>query len=144
MNKVSVMLDFKRINGKFHKALTNSLKELNVEITPVQSRLLLFINDNGEVTATDIIDNFRSVNKSTLSEILNNLEKNGYILRCESKDDCRKKTISLTDKSKRVVKELKDNFDRVSDEVLDDISEKEYETFKNILDKMERNIDNLC
>ena len=144
MNKVSVMLDFKRINGKFHKALTNSLKELNVEITPVQSRLLLFINDNGEVTATDIIDNFRSVNKSTLSEILNNLEKNGYILRCESKDDCRKKTISLTDKSKEVVKVLKNNFDKVSDKVLNGISKNEFTIFKEILDKIERNTDNIC
>jgi DNA-binding MarR family transcriptional regulator len=138
------MLDFKRINGKFHKALTNGLKEMNIGITPVQSRLLLFIKENEEVTATDILENFKSVNKSTLSEILNNLEKNGYIARQEAKDDSRKKIIALTDKSLIVVEELKENFDLVSDKVLEDISKEEYEQLKNLLDKIERSTDKLC
>lgn len=144
MNKAQIMLDFKRINGKFYKALTNGLKEMNIEITPVQSRLLLFIKENEEVTATDILDNFKSVNKSTLSEILNNLEKNGYIIRREATDDSRKKIIALTDKSLIVVEELKDNFDQVSDKALEDISKEEYEQLKKLLDKIERSTDKLC
>ena len=43
MNRVSIMLDFKRINGKIHKALTNSLKEYDICITPVQARILMFL-----------------------------------------------------------------------------------------------------
>ena len=144
MDRVTVMLDFKRINGKIHKALTNSLKNYSLDITPVQSRIILFIEEKKEVTATDILDNFNSINKSTLSEILNNLEKNNYISRKEAKDDSRKKIIYLTDKAREVINVLKKNFDNVAHKVLDDISNDEYDTFKKMLDKMERNIDKLC
>ena len=144
MDKISVMLDFKRINGKIHKALTNSLKKYNLDITPVQGRIIMFIDERGEVSATDILDKFNSINKSTLSEILNNLERNGYINRLESKDDSRKKILVLTDKAKDVIKVLKKNFDRVAHSVIDDISMDEYGMFKKILDKMERNIDEIC
>ena len=144
MDRVTVMLDFKRINGKIHKALTNSLKNFSLDITPVQSRIILFIDEKKEVTATDILDKFNSINKSTLSEILNNLEKNNYISRKEAKDDSRKKIIYLTDKAREVINVLKKNFDNVAHKVLDDISNDEYDTFKKMLDKMERNIDKLC
>ena len=144
MNKKSVMLDFKRINGKIHKALSSSLKQYEVDITPVQGRILMFISERKEVTATDIIERFDSINKSTLSEILNNLEKNKHIIRTEDVIDSRKKIIRLTDKSMCVVKELKDNFDNVAHKVLDGISNEEYEAFKSILDKMERNIEKIC
>lgn len=144
MDRVTVMLDFKRINGKIHKALTNSLKNYSLDITPVQSRIILFIEEKKEVTATDILDKFNSINKSTLSEILNNLEKNNYISRNEFKDDSRKKIICLTEKANEVIAVLKKNFDSVAHSVLDSISKEEYEAFKKILDKMERNIDELC
>ena len=144
MDRVTVMLDFKRINGKIHKALTNSLKNFSLDITPVQSRIILFIDEKKEVTATDILDKFNSINKSTLSEILNNLEKNNYISRKEAKDDSRKKIIYLTDKAREVINVLKKNFDNIAHKVLDDISNDEYDTFKKMLDKMERNIDKLC
>ena len=144
MDRISIMLDFKRINSKIHKALTNSIKEYNIDITPVQGRILMFIDEEEKVTATDIIERFKSINKSTLSEILYNLEKNDYIIRSCSSGDSRKKLIELTDKSKEIVSLLKKNFEKVAHRVVDDISKEEYEIFKNILSKMERNIDDLC
>jgi DNA-binding MarR family transcriptional regulator len=144
MSKIPVMLDLKRVNGKIHRALTNSLKEYDIDITPVQGRILMFIDENKEVTATSIIDKFNSINKSTLSEILNNLEKNGYIVRNGSKEDSRKKILLLTDKSKDVIMILKRNFDKVAHKVLDDIPKEEYDSFKMVLDKIERNVDKLC
>ncbi len=144
MDKISVMLDIKRINGKIHKALTNGIKKYNLDITPVQGRILMFISEEDEVTATDILDKFNSINKSTLSEILNNLEKNKYIDRSEATHDSRKKIIVLTTKAKEVINLLKENFEWVAKKVVDDVSVSEYEQFKNILSKMERNIDELC
>ena len=144
MNKISVMLDLKRVNGKIHKALTNSLKKYDLDVTPVQSRIIMFIDENNEVTATDILDKFNSINKSTLSEILNNLEKNGYISRREALNDSRKKLIVLTDKAKDVIKVLKKNFDDIAHRVLDNVSNEEYEVFSAILNKIERNVDEIC
>ena len=144
MHKGSIMIDLKRVNGKIHKVLTNSIKELNIDVTPVQSRIMLFIDESKDVTATDIIERFQSINKSTLSEVLNTMEKKDYIKRSESEHDSRKKIILLSDKAKEIISLLKKNFDNVSHMVLEDISKEEYEEFKKILDKMERNIDKLC
>lgn len=144
MDKISIMVDIKRINGKMHKALTNGIKKYNLDITPVQSRILMFISEEDEVTATDILDRFNSINKSTLSEILNNLEKNEYIYRTEAIHDSRKKIIVLTNKAKDVINLLKENFEAIAKKVIDDISVSEYEQFKNVLSKMERNVDELC
>ena len=79
-----------------------------------------------------------------MSEILNNLEKNGYITRLEAKNDSRRKIINLTDKSREVVSLLKKNFKQIAHKVIDNIPNEEYEMFKMVLDKMERNIDKLC
>ena len=49
MLKGSIMIDLKRVNGKIHKALTNSLKEYDIDITPVQGRILMFIDENEKV-----------------------------------------------------------------------------------------------
>ena len=144
MKKTTVLLDFKRINGKILKSLSNSLKEYNTDITPVQGRILLYIDEKDEVTATDIIGRFQSINKSTLSEILNNLEKNGYIERKESVVDSRRKNIVLNDKAKDAIKILEKNFDKVAHIFLDNVSKDEYECFERILGKMERNLDKIC
>ncbi len=144
MKKTAVLLDFKRINGKILKSLSNSLKEYNTDITPVQGRILLYIDEKDEVTATDIIGRFQSINKSTLSEILNNLEKNGYIERKESVVDSRRKNIVLNDKAKDAIKILEKNFDKVAHIFLDNVSKDEYECFERILGKMERNLDKIC
>ena len=72
------------------------------------------------------------------------MEKNDYIIRSCSSGDSRKKNIELTNKSREIVSLLKKNFDKVAHRVVDDISKEEYESFKSILNKMERNIDDLC
>ena len=144
MFEASIVLDFKRINGKIHKALLNSIRKYNLDITPVQGRIITFIHESKEVTATDILNEFKSVNKSTLSGILNNLEKNNYIKRVESNVDSRKKILVLTDKAKDVIKVLKNNFDQAAHSFLKDVTIEEFDLFKTVLNKMERNIDELC
>ncbi len=143
MRKQSITLDIKRVNGKIHRAISNRCRETNLDITPVQGRLLMYISEHDEVTATDILEELRSVNKSTLSEVLNGMEKNHLIKRVESKEDSRKKLIVLTDKSNDVVLRMKKDFDNINKIALKDISEDEYNVFKEVLNKIERNMSRL-
>lgn len=139
----SVTLDIKRVNGKIHRAISNLCREGNLDITPVQGRLLMYISDHDEVTATDILEELKSVNKSTLSEVLNGMEKNHLIERIESKTDSRKKLIVLTEVSKDIVLHMKKDFERVNKIALKDITPDEYNTFSEVLEKIGRNMDNL-
>lgn len=140
----SITLDIKIVNGKIHKAISNKCRDNNLDITPVQGRLLMFINDKNEVTATDILKELNSVNKSTLSEILNVMEKNDLIKRVESKNDSRKKLLVLTSKAKVIVNHMKEDFESINRDALEGISKKDIEIFKDVLEKIGRNMDKLC
>ena len=139
----SITLDIKRVNGKIHRAISNRCRDNNLDITPVQGRLLMFISEHDEVTATDILDELKSVNKSTLSEILNVMEKNNLVNRVESRVDSRRKLIVLTDKARDIVLHMREDFSSINKKALDGVSKEEQDIFKRVLDKIGRNMDNL-
>ncbi len=138
-----VTLEIKRLNSKIHRAIGNRCREMNIDITPVQARLLMFISDHEEVSATDILQELKSINKSTLSEILNGMEKNSLVIREESSIDSRKKILKLTSKSKEIVDKMRNDFDSINKTALEGITKEEYATFKVVLDKIERNIEKI-
>ena len=139
----SITLDIKRVNGKIHRAISNRCKDINLDITPVQGRLLMFISEHEEVTATDILEELKSVNKSTLSEVLNVMEKNDLLKRVESKADSRKKILMLTKKANDIVLIMKEDFSSINELALVGISKEELDVFERVLDKIGRNMDNL-
>ena len=143
MKKQAITLDIKRVNGKIHRAISNHLRNMDMPVTPVQGRLLMYISEHDDVTATDILDNLKSVNKSTLSEILNGMEKNDYIRREESKNDSRKKIIRLTDSAKEIVQSMEKDFDFINKMVLENISQEELDAFKKVLAKIEENLERI-
>ena len=139
-----VTLDIKRLNAKIYKAISSRCRERNLGITPVQARLLMFISEHDEVSATDILQELKSINKSTLSEILNSMEKNDLIIREESATDSRRKTLRLTNKAKDIVDKMRNDFDNINKKALESVTKEEYSTFKAVLDKIERNIEKIC
>ena len=102
------------------------------------------LNKGYPPTVRELCDACNLKSTSSVHSHLETLEKNGYIVRNGSKEDSRKKILLLTDKSKDVIMILKKNFDNVAHKVIDDISEEEYNSFKAILDKIERNVNKLC
>ena len=73
--------------------LSNRYKKMKLDITPNQSKILMIIHQNDSVTSNDIGKYIHS-NKSSLSKVLNNLEKNNYITREADKNDTRKKIVN--------------------------------------------------
>ena len=138
-----VTLEIKKKKKKIHRAISNRCRERDLNITPVQARLLMFISEHEEVSATDILQELKSINKSTLSEILNSMEKNSLVIREESSIDSRKKILKLTSKSKEIVDKMRNDFDSINKTALEGITKEEYTTFKVVLDKIERNIEKI-
>lgn len=64
-------------------------------LTASNANLLLFIFDNGKVTAQDIADQ-QAINKGLVSRELNSLLKNGYVEKSVDKQDKRNIQITLT------------------------------------------------
>ena len=140
----SITLDIKRVNGKIHRAISNRCRENDLNITPVQGRLLMYLAEHDDVTATDILDELKSISKSTLSEVLNVMEKNDLVKRVESSTDSRRKLLILTDKAKKVVNNMKEDFVSINEKALEGVSLEEQKIFREVLEKIGRNMDNLC
>lgn len=81
------------------RVFTELLKRRNIEIGPGQGRILFSLWQKDEVPI-NVLAKRTLLRKSTLSELLDNLEDAGYIERVQSEEDKRKTLIRLTETSR--------------------------------------------
>ena len=128
------------LNMLIFKQISNRHKELGFDITPVQAMIIMGVYNNESLCQKDI-EQFVTCNKSTLSSVLDTMEKNGLIMRIEDKYDSRKKIISLTDKSNDIAKVLEKDCGYMDDLLTAGLSQHELEIFNSVIDKMINNLE---
>ena len=116
------------------------LKKYDInEINPAQGRILFVLWENDEIPIIELSQKTQ-LEKSTLTAMLDHLEKDGFIKRIPSKIDRRKILIKRTNKDKS----FQNAYYQVSREMTDifykGFSEKEIEIFEDYLKKI---LDNL-
>jgi DNA-binding MarR family transcriptional regulator len=117
------------------------LKRHDVEISPAQGRILFVLWQEDRVPIQTLVER-SSLSKSTLTSMLDRLEKMGYVQRVRSAADRRVILIARTDKDRA----LEDTYRRVSEEMTElyyaGLSEEEIlafeSTLQRILDNMVR------
>ncbi|MBQ3008150.1 MAG: MarR family transcriptional regulator [Oscillospiraceae bacterium] len=118
----------------------------NYGLNGLQVRILGFIARNDDkdkdVYQKDIETEFK-IRRSSVTSVLNTMEKNGYIQRQSVKSDARLKKIVLTDKAKQVGKIHHDAVDRFEQSLLDNMTGEEISTLKMLLDKVVDNLDSI-
>ena len=123
MQNSSIMLELNEVNIGIFKKLSARYKELGLDVTPVHSRIIMFLYDSKMQICQRDIERFISCNKSTMSAVLNTMERNGLIVRVDSTEDSRMKIIELTDKSKKAAKVLREDKEKIDEILVSDISE---------------------
>jgi DNA-binding PadR family transcriptional regulator len=68
------------------------------------------------------------------------LEKGGYILRTEDKEDGRNHKVRLTEKGESILKSTRQRFDSVDRTMFEGISEQELQMFCDLVDRMGQNL----
>ena len=84
----------------------------------------LYLAPKGTVTTKELEDYFQ-MSHSTSVELLNTLEKNGFIKREKTKDSKRSKVIFLTDKSRKMKKKIDAAGEKIEKEFTKRLTEKE-------------------
>lgn len=142
MKKKMIPFEIKMLDNMLTRKICEKVKEDgDVNISHVQANILkyLYQNKNKIINQNDIEKEI-GARKSTISGILNTMEKNDLIIRKESKTDGRKKEISLTKKSlekhNKIEKEVT-NFDK---QLLKGISCEEEDVFFRVIDKLKKNL----
>ena len=131
--------EIKSLNGAIKKKMFDSLKEKDMDRqpSPLQFKILkyLFSNNDIEVNQKKLEEEL-GVNKSTISETLNTMEKQGLIKRVVSTTDERVKKIETTECSKERFAEMKKTHKEVNDHITSCLSKEELEQFLNSIKRI--------
>ncbi len=136
-------LKIKTLNLNLLRALGARYKKLNLGVTPVQGRIIMFIYDHQEEICQKDIEQMIACKKSTLSTILNNMEKNKLIRREDSSTDSRRKVIVLTDYSIEIATKLKDDMIEINKLLGENIRQDEYIIFSDVCNKITKNLERI-
>ncbi len=107
-----------------------------------QLQIITFIytNPDKDLLQKDFEDVLK-LSKSTISGLLDTLEKNGVIRRVKSKKDGRSKVIKFTKKCQNSIEEMKKSIEKMEIQIMDNIDKKDLETFIKVLELIEINVE---
>ncbi|MBE6886889.1 MAG: winged helix-turn-helix transcriptional regulator [Ruminococcaceae bacterium] len=113
-------------------------------LTGLQARILGFVRFNSEngrdIFQKDIEAEFK-IRRSSVSSVLDNMEKNGFISRQSVESDARLKKIVLTEKAQDISKQHYQTILRFENSLLENMTADEIATLKSLLSKVAENIE---
>lgn len=127
------------ISRKVDAAVLNAIDD---NITVSQAYVIDFITDNTDrdIFQKDLELEF-GLKRSSVSLMLNNMEKNDLIKRLPVPGDARLKKIVLTEKASEISKKISVAIDSVESRVSESLSEDEVHLFLNMLNKIRTDIE---
>ena len=143
-NKFKLGLHIDKINRIISRKIYAAvIRCIDGKITLSQAYVIDFISDTNEsrdIFQKDIEKEF-DLKRSSVSLMLNNMEKNDLIKRVPVAKDARLKKIVLTEKSIELSKKISDAIDSGENQLAKDITPEEIEVFYKILGKIRNNLD---
>lgn len=134
-----IPFEIKMLDNMIDRKLHSNVKK--IKITQTQAKILKFLYMNRKnIIYQNMIEKELILRRSTISGILDTMEKNGFIMRVSSSSDARKKEIVLTKGSLNIHKEIEKkiaDFERV---LLKGITKEEQEAFFKTIDKLKENL----
>lgn len=121
-------------------SFTKAFKKLGVDITPEQWIVLDKLDSNKEMSQKEI-GNESFKNAPTISRIIDNLVRKGFVSRMSEENDRRKTAISLTNEGKKLVGKCRAEVDNLRDLSWNNLSEKDYKEFNRIIDQIFENFE---
>lgn len=119
--------------------LKNNFEKAEIDVTPQQWSVLTYLWNKDGIPQQEIADVFAK-DKTSMTRLLNNMEKNELIIRKQGEKDKRNKRIFLTYKSKLIRKESIKIAEKTLLETLEGIDHKEIKLSKKVLKQINNNL----
>ena len=131
----------KKING-FSKRIGRRISKEAAQygLTGVQARILGFVyykSDKRDIFQRDIEEEL-DIRRSSVTSVLQLMEKNGYIQRVSVSEDARLKKIILTEKGLDIQKNVYDFILKIEKSLRDELSEDEMKILVNLIDRLSK------
>jgi DNA-binding MarR family transcriptional regulator len=117
---------------KLKTYLRNVLSEAGVTITPAQSGILFLLQNRNGQTMSELTQ-VLSIDNSTLTGLVDRLERAGFVKRNAGKADRRASHVFITDRGNEEIVRAQTVIRRVNEQIKADFTEREIEAFKKIL-----------
>lgn len=129
--------------GKTMKLIDNKLEDIleenNLDLSKTQFIILKNVQVNEGICQNQLAF-FADRNKSSLTRMINTLEKKNYLARVASKDDRRMNMLIITKEGERVLKNAEPFFLKIKNLIEIGLTEEEIESTINTLKKIQQNI----
>ena len=138
------MLVFKRFGHQIHLMVQKEAKRCGIEFMGgPQGQVLRFLDSRGENQDLVLIKDIEqelNISKSVASNLVKRMVQNGLVVLEASPVDKRAKFVRLTDKARSQMKQVKDFFERIDKQLMEDIDEDELVIFEKVLGQLQANI----
>ena len=143
-NNLKLGLDISKIDHIISRKMDNEiLKSLEEHITMPQAYAIDFIathcNDK-DIFQKDLEKEF-DLKRSSITHMLNNMERNNLIKRVSVPEDARLKKIILTDKALKSYEQISFAIDCIENKLSYNISNEEIDVFHKVLSKIRNNLE---
>lgn len=143
-NKIKLGLDISKINHIISRKMDASvINAIDDNLTISQAYVIDFISIEGknkEIFQKDLEREF-DLKRSSVSLMLNNMEKSDLIERVPVTEDARLKKIVLTEKSKKIYEKISIAIDSIENRLSEYITQEEIEVFQRVLEKIRNNLE---
>ena len=112
--------------------LRTYMKNENVQVTVAQAGILFLLRQKSGQSMSEM-SQLLSIDNSTLTGLVDRLERAGFVRRNSNPDDRRTLNIDITDSGVRELEKAKAVIRRVNEEIKTGFSEQEIESFKRVL-----------
>ena len=134
------LIEIKELINTTFKASLNKTNRFGLNnLTQIQIVKHLLDNEDTEVYQKDFENSLR-LRKSTISGILDTMEKNRIIVRLSSEKDARGKIIKLSEEFRKQKEDMIKEMVKIDERIIEDISEEDLKVFYRVIDKMKDNI----
>lgn len=136
--------EIKILDNVLMRKFVNELNHDNILVTPIQASIICFLikNENIDIYQKDI-EKLISVRRSTVSGILQVMEKNNLIKRSVVGSDLRKRKIYLTDDAITKYEKIKSKILNLENHLKNGLKEDELNIFFSVIDKLKENIERM-
>lgn len=132
--------ELREVQQILHRRVEKEKSKQENSLTHVQMRILIFVSCcDADVFQRDIERELK-VRRSTASQMLRTLERDGYITRESIAHDARLKVIRLSEKSKAILDTLNQNMNRMEATLKQNISKDELDVFFSVIDRIKENL----
>ena len=124
---------------KLKQFIAAKLRKMEVPLTPEQFILIDLLWNQGSMSQQQLADQMHK-DKNSVTTLVDALERKGFVVREQNRQDRRSNTLVLTEKAEALKHGAKQKGISILDEMLVGISEEELRSFLVTLHKLNRNM----